>query len=163
MRGLRSGRGATVVLTTHYLEEADALCDRVLIIDAGRVVAADTPDALKRRVSGDVVTLDLSEEAALARAEQELAGLPDVRDVHAEHHNVRLTVDEGERTVLALVRRLDDAGIDVGGFSVMRPSLDDVFLTLTGRSLRDAEHAPTADHTDAPADPLPVGGGDRHA
>jgi len=135
VRALRDERRGTVFLTTHYLEEADVLCDRILVIDAGRIVAEGTPDDLKRRVSGDVVTLDVDD---VARARDALRGAPEVRDVSVDGASVRLTVESGDRAVLPLLRRLDDAEVAVSAFRVARPTLDDVFLTLTGRSLRDA-------------------------
>jgi ABC-2 type transport system ATP-binding protein len=129
-------RGATILLTTHYLEEADALCDRILIIDHGKIVAQGTPAELKRRISGDLVTFELDDTGRAAELLRDRA-----RDVTAIERGLRVTVDDGEAQALPLMRALDAAGIKVGGLSIRRPSLDDVFLTLTGRSLRDA---PTA-------------------
>ena len=135
IRKLRSDLGTTVFLTTHYLEEADALCDRVIIIDNGVTVAAGTPDELKRRISGDVVTLRVSGLAADAR--KLLEAQPVVRDVTLSDDELRLTVEHGEEALPALLRALDGAGITISSISLSRPTLDDVFLTLTGRSLRD--------------------------
>jgi ABC-2 type transport system ATP-binding protein len=135
IRRLRSDLGTTVFLTTHYLEEADALCDRVIIIDNGVTVAAGTPDELKRRVSGDVVTLKVSGPAGQAR--ELLAAQPIVRDVAESDEDLRLTVEHGEVALPALLRALDGAGMTISSISLSRPTLDDVFLTLTGRSLRD--------------------------
>jgi len=149
IRRMREEDGATVFLTTHYLEEADALCDRILIIDHGRIVAEGTPDELKRRVSGDVVTLDLAvpdhgdradagDVEATARARAALAELPQVREAVVTGTSVRLTVDQGDRALAQVVRSLDAAGVEVAALRMARPTLDDVFLTLTGRSLREA-------------------------
>jgi ABC-2 type transport system ATP-binding protein len=135
IRGLRE-RGATILLTTHYLEEADALCDRILIIDHGKIVAEGTPAELKRRISGDLVTFEVDDAA---RAAETLRGL--ARDVTPTDRGLRVTVDNGEAQALPLMRALDDAGIKVGALSIRHPSLDDVFLTLTGRSLREDAHA----------------------
>jgi ABC-2 type transport system ATP-binding protein len=135
IRRLRSDLGTTVFLTTHYLEEADALCDRVIIIDNGVTVAEGTPDELKRRVSGDVVTLRVSGPAG--RASELLAAQPIVRDVAESDGALRLTVEHGEEALPALLRVLDGAGMTISSISLSRPTLDDVFLTLTGRSLRD--------------------------
>ncbi|MFC5745420.1 ATP-binding cassette domain-containing protein [Actinomadura rugatobispora] len=135
---LRDQDGTTVFLTTHYLEEADALCDRVLIIDRGRIVAEGTPSELKRRVSGDVVTLEpAGGEAAAGRAREVLSGRPGVREARAAGPVVRLRVEDGDRALVELVRALDAAGIELASVRLARPSLDDVFLTVTGRSLRD--------------------------
>ena len=131
-------RGATVFLTTHYLEEADALCDRILIIDDGRIVAKGTPDELKRQVSGDLITLSVTGEgsdvAAVAAIAAEFA---DAGSLQVEGGTVTLRASHGERAAVGLLRRMDGAGIVLNGLAVSRPTLDDVFLTLTGRTLRE--------------------------
>jgi ABC-2 type transport system ATP-binding protein len=138
IRRLRSDLGTTVFLTTHYLEEADALCDRVIIIDNGVTVASGTPDELKRRVSGDVVTLRVSGAPdAASQAHKLLGAQPIVRDVVPADGDLRLTVEHGEEALPVLLRVLDGAGLSISSISLSRPTLDDVFLTLTGRSLRD--------------------------
>ncbi len=143
IRRLRRGGQATVFLTTHYLEEADALCDRILVIDHGRIVAEGTPDELKRRISGDVVTIDIAgADVQVEQARQTLAGPVGqrlgVNDLTVTGPTLRLTVDHGESVLVALMRALDATGADITAIQVARPSLDDVFLTVTGRSLRDA-------------------------
>jgi ABC-2 type transport system ATP-binding protein len=135
IRRLRDELGSTVFLTTHYLDEADALCDRILIIDHGRIVAAGTPDELKRRISGDVVTFVVGPDSEPAR--RCLAGQPGVRAVTPAGESVRVTVERGDRDALPLMRALDGAGIPVASLQINRPSLDDVFLSLTGHSLRE--------------------------
>jgi ABC-2 type transport system ATP-binding protein len=135
IRRIRAELGTTVFLTTHYLEEADALCDRVLIIDHGVIVAGGTPDELKRRVSGDVVTLSVNGQLETARGL--LAAEPLVRELTVADGALRLTVEHGEQALPALLRVLDGAGITMSSINLSRPTLDDVFLTLTGRSLRD--------------------------
>ena len=135
IRRIRAELGTTVFLTTHYLEEADALCDRVLIIDHGVIVAEGTPDELKRRVSGDVVTLSVNGQLETARGL--LAAEPLVRELTVADGALRLTVEHGEQALPALLRILDGAGITLSSINLARPTLDDVFLTLTGRSLRD--------------------------
>jgi ABC-2 type transport system ATP-binding protein len=140
VRSLRDHHGATVLLTTHYLDEADALCDRILIIDHGKIVAAGTPAELKRRIAGELVTFEVDD---VARARALLAERSEARDVTATDAGVRITVDRGDTQALPLMRALDDAGLRVTSLHVARPTLDDVFLALTGRSLRDPS-APTA-------------------
>jgi ABC-2 type transport system ATP-binding protein len=128
--------GMTIFMTTHYLEEADALCDRLAIIDHGRIVAEGTPDALKREVAGDLVTLAVGGEAdaVLALARQQ----PFVREAsNTEDGDVRLYVEHGEAAVPQLLRLLDGAGFAPKTIAMSRPSLDDVFLRKTGRSLRE--------------------------
>jgi ABC-2 type transport system ATP-binding protein len=139
IRALRERDGATVFLTTHYLDEADALCDRILIIDHGRIAASGTPAELKRRVSGDVVTFELSDADAAERGRALLAQQDGVREVSVAGHEIRVSVDSGEAQALPLMRALDRAGIAVAALRMAHPSLDDVFLTLTGRSLRDSD------------------------
>jgi ABC-2 type transport system ATP-binding protein len=127
--------GTTVFLTTHYLDEADALCDRVAIIDHGRVVAEDTPERLKRQVAGDVVRLGVAGDPAAAR--DLLATQPFVRELQLAGDEVRLAVERGEVALPAILRLLDGAGLELRSIALTRPSLDDVFLRQTGRSLRD--------------------------
>jgi ABC-2 type transport system ATP-binding protein len=158
IRGLRADLGTTVFLTTHYLDEADALCDRVFIIDHGEIVAHGTPDELKRRVSGDVVTLQVNGDADLAH--KLLARQPVVQDVTVSDDGaLRLNVFQGAEALPALLRVLDDAGVTMSSINVSRPTLDDVFLTMTGRSLRDdspsatRDDSPGATRDDEPASP----------
>jgi len=146
IRALRSGLGTTVFLTTHYLEEADALCDRVFIIDHGVIVAEGTPDELKRRISGDVVTLQVN--GARERARELLAGQEIVEDVTVSDDGaLRLNVYHGAEALPSLLRVLDDAGVTMHSINLSRPTLDDVFLTMTGRSLRDDSASARRDHT----------------
>jgi ABC-2 type transport system ATP-binding protein len=137
VRALRDELGSTVFLTTHYLDEADALCDRVMVIDHGKIIAEGVPDELKHRVSGDVVTLSFGSPASGAKAELVLAGHPDVKDIAADGSSLRLSVSRGEQALPPLLRALDGAGLTLESVQLARPTLDDVFLTLTGRSLRD--------------------------
>jgi ABC-2 type transport system ATP-binding protein len=132
--------GATVFLTTHYLEEADALCDRLAIIDYGRIVAQGSPESLKHRVSGDALDLafhDGNQQDSLRRAHDLLASQPFVREIVAEGLHLRLYVDQAEKTLPLAMRLLDGADVLVSSASVRRPTLDDVFLKQTGRSLRE--------------------------
>jgi ABC-2 type transport system ATP-binding protein len=128
-------RGITVFLTTHYLDEADALCDRVAIIDYGKIVALGTPEALKREVAGDVVTLSVVGDQQ--RAFEALKDQSFVREAGNEDGLVRLYVDRGEVAMPAILRVLDSSGLQLQTIGLHRPSLDDVFLRKTGRSLRE--------------------------
>ncbi len=149
IRGLRERLGTTVFLTTHYLEEADALCDRVLVIDNGRIIAEGVPEELKRRISGDVVTLTVS--GYPARAAAILGAHAGVREIAADGRAVRMTVEHGEEALPGMLRALDADGITMESIQLARPTLDDVFLTLTGRSLRD--DSPAGSHDGQAADP----------
>ena len=134
VRRLRDN-GTTVFLTTHYLEEADALCDRLAIIDHGKIVAEGTPDTLKRQIAGDIVTLGVAGDLQAAR--DLLACQSFVRETGAEDGALRLYVDRGETAMPMILRLLDGAGMELQTISLTRPSLDDVFLRQTGRSLRE--------------------------
>ncbi|HXZ99810.1 MAG TPA: ATP-binding cassette domain-containing protein [Candidatus Binatia bacterium] len=134
VRRLRDA-GTTVFLTTHYLEEADALCDRIAIIDHGRIVAEGTPEELKRRVAGDVVVVGTEGSPATTRKLLLEQGF--VRELSEEDGTLRLYVDRGETAMPQIIRILDGAGITLTALSLHRPSLDDVFLRQTGRSLRE--------------------------
>jgi ABC-2 type transport system ATP-binding protein len=137
IRSLREDTGVTILLTTHYLDEADALADRILVMDGGELVADDTPDALKARISGDVVVLTLTDPADSDRAEAAARGAVDVREAAIVDDSLHVTVADGATAVAPLLRALDAADIALASVSVSRPSLDDVFLTLTGRTLRE--------------------------
>jgi ABC-2 type transport system ATP-binding protein len=140
---LRGQQGMTVFLTTHYLDEADALADRIVIIDKGVIVASDTADNLKANVSGDLVDLEVSTDESVAVARDKLGTISDT--VEVEGHHVRARVARAGKVVPGLLRDLESSGVALDSIEVIRPSLDDVFLTLTGRSLRDADEpdAPT--------------------
>jgi ABC-2 type transport system ATP-binding protein len=134
VRKLQSA-GTTVFLTTHYLEEADALADRLAIIDHGTIVASGTADELKSEIAGDVITLGV---AGLNERVLDLVhALPYVREATIDGEVVRLYVDKGEAAVPQLLRTLDGAGLAPQTITLARPSLDDVFLRQTGRSLRE--------------------------
>jgi len=130
--------GTTVFLTTQYLEEADVLCDRLAIIDAGSIVAEGTPAELKARMGHDVVTLALDGADATA-TEQAVSGLAGLERVVAEPDALALYVEDGAGSIVEIVRRLEAEGIRVGAITVSRPSLDDVFLQATGRRLEGAK------------------------
>jgi ABC-2 type transport system ATP-binding protein len=128
-------QGTTVFLTTHYLDEADALCDRIAIIDYGKIVAEGTPEELKRAIAGDVVTLNVTGDRQ--RALDLLKDQPFVREAKLDEGSVLLYVDRGEVAMPAILRLLDGAGLTLVTVGLHRPSLDDVFLRQTGRSLRE--------------------------
>ncbi|MEH1054777.1 ATP-binding cassette domain-containing protein [Micromonospora sp. CPCC 206171] len=137
IRRLRT-EGMTVFITTHYLDEADALCDRIAIMDHGEVVAEGTPAELKREISGDVVLVGL-DVASTPQAAQVLDGEEFVNKLEtADEGGLRLYVDEGATAIPQILRRLDNAGLTLSSIELHRPSLDDVFLTKTGRSLRES-------------------------
>jgi ABC-2 type transport system ATP-binding protein len=129
--------GTTVVLTTQYLEEADRLASRVAVVDGGRVIENDTPAALKARLGSTVIELNVADEPTARRAYAVLVrtgtGSPEL-----DGSIVRLTSADGARLVVDVVRALDAEGIVPGGLTVREPSLDDVFLALTGHRTEEA-------------------------
>ena len=143
IRNLRDTEGVTIVLTTHYLEEADALSDRILVMDGGLIVADDTPEALKARIAGDVVTLsfDAASTEDLQRGAAAVHRVVDVRDLVIGKREIAVTVDVGATAVGPLLKAVEAEGLAPSGVVVARPSLDDVFLTLTGHSLREDDTA----------------------
>ncbi len=133
VRRINAG-GTTVFLTTQYLEEADRLCDRLAIIDEGRIVSEGTPEQLKSQLGHDVVSVTL--DGADIDATKAIVGeLPGLERVVAEPDALALYVDDGPASIAEIVRRLDRESIRVGSIAVSRPSLDDVFLRATGRRL----------------------------
>lgn len=125
IRRLRDRHGTTVFLSTHYLDEADALADRVLIIDGGRIVGEGTPEELKQRIGGDLVTVEVDGDPL--RAITALDGL--ALDLTADGRTLRLTVEAGGRPLVDVVRALDAAGVPTAGVRLAGPTLDDVFLS----------------------------------
>jgi len=135
IRRLRA-EGVTVFVTTHYLDEADALCDRLAIMDYGEIVAEGTPDELKREVAGDVVTVGVN--GSTPEAAQLLDTESYVNKLETVDGGLRLYVDQGATAIPLILRKLDGAGLHLGTIELHRPSLDDVFLEKTGRSLRES-------------------------
>ena len=139
VRRINTG-GATVFLTTQYLEEADQLCDRIAIIDDGQIVAEGTPAQLKAEMGHDVVSVSL-DGADRAVTETALAGLPGLERIVEETDALALYVEDGPGSIAEIVGRIQSQSVTVGAISVSRPSLDDVFLRATGRRLEGAERA----------------------
>ena len=148
LRGLRAD-GTTVLLTSHYLEEVDALADRVAIIDQGKVIATGKPSALKDQVGGDRITLRIREFSPPEEAEQAkalLQALPSVQEIiinSAQGNSLNLVVQPQSDALASIQQALQAAGLPTFGIAQSRPSLDDVYLAATGRTLLDAEIAAT--------------------
>jgi ABC-2 type transport system ATP-binding protein len=133
------GEGMTVLLTTHYLEEADRLASRLAIVDRGRVVTSGTPDELKGELHGDAVQVELPAGADPARVRQALDALPAVRDVVIAGRDVSARSDDGAAAVPIVLAELQRAGVNAVSVAVARPSLDDVYLRHTGRRYSESE------------------------
>jgi len=147
-------RGVTVVMTTHYMEEADALCDRVGIVDSGGMVALDSPADLKAGLGGDVVTVGTGDDTA-ALADQ-LRGVDWVGGVETTTDGLSVTVDDSTRRVADVVRLADESGVTVTAVDRRAPGLETVFLDLTGRGIHAGEDSGVTEVGSAPGD-RPVG------
>lgn len=134
----------TIFLTTHYLDEADSAAERVVVIDDGRIIADGPPSRLKAKVSGDLVTVELVDASDASTAVRVVADIPTAHEISAERDAVRFRVANGDIVTPQVVRALDAADIRLRSTRVQRPTLDDVFLSLTGRSLRDDEEQPVS-------------------
>jgi len=142
--GLAAGQGKTVLLTTHYLEEADQLAARLAIVDRGKIVAQGSPEELKRELRGDAIQVELAsdgapEQAADGSAPSAIDGLPGIREVALEGRMLLARADDGGRAVPALLQALEAHSVAVASVRVARPSLDDVYLRYTGRTFDAAE------------------------
>src|SRR5262249_21465052 len=143
LRRIKETHDLTVLLTTHYMDEADKLCDRIAIVDHGRLVALDSPIRLKASVPG-TNTIEVSSADTPPDWEARLAKLPGVANVSGDGHVARLATDSGPTTTTALMNAATDAGVRVLSLAVQSTTLDDVFVHYTGRQLRDALQEPSA-------------------
>ena len=145
VRNLGRELGITVLFTTHYMDEADQLADRIAIIDHGKVIAIGTPMDLKKEISGDVVSLTLAADSisltdgALHHSKELLQGQPFVMELQVMDGSLNVYVEKGESDLPRILRLLDSNGLTVQTISLSRPSLDDVFLKHTGRTMREEE------------------------
>jgi ABC-2 type transport system ATP-binding protein len=148
IRDLNTKHNMTVFMTTHYLEEADSLCDRIGIIDLGRIMALDTPATLKRSLGGDVLQIRVPGEKDFTPTIQSLGGIV---EVNKEKDEYRVKVINGESALPTVLKTLSDNGGTVTNVSMERPNMDQVFLEYTGRSLRDAEQSGSMNKSQARA------------
>jgi ABC-2 type transport system ATP-binding protein len=137
---LRDDEGLTILLTTHYLEEADQLASKLAIVDRGRVVAEGTPEGLKAGLEGDAVHVELDAGASLnGNLDAALARVDGLREITLDGRVLRARSADGARAVPAVLATLDAHAIAVASVTVARPSLDDVYLRFAGRSFAAAE------------------------
>jgi ABC-2 type transport system ATP-binding protein len=134
---LRQRTGMTIFLTTHYLDEADSMAERVMIMDGGKIIADDTPERLKANLGGDTLDLRFAAPTAAQSAATLAGNFPGAREVAVIDNTLRFVVAEGEALLPRFIREAAAAGIEVASAAVHRPTLDNVFLSLTGRSLRE--------------------------
>ncbi len=140
---LKRERELTILVTTHYMDEADKLCDRIAIVDHGKIVALDSPLKLKASIPGKNV-LEVSFSSVPQNWTETLKSLPDVADLKSEDNIYRLSSENGPRTTVALLETARDANVAVTSLSVQSTTLDDVFVYYTGHELRDTLQAPSA-------------------
>ena len=140
---LKGERDLTILVTTHYMDEADKLCDRIAIVDHGKLVALDSPLKLKASVPGKNI-LEVSFTGATAEWRETLRSLPDVAEVQAEENLFRISTENGPRTTIALMEAARVANIAISSLSVQSTTLDDVFVHFTGRQMRDSLQSASA-------------------
>ncbi len=136
---LATDQGLTILLTTHYLEEADRLASQVAIVDRGRIVASGTPEELKSDLRGDAVHIELDGGDANGNVHAALERVADVRDVVVDGRTLHARTDDGARAVPHVLQALEAKGVPVASVTVARPSLDDVYLRYAGRTFDKAE------------------------
>jgi ABC-2 type transport system ATP-binding protein len=144
---LKRERDLTILVTTHYMDEADKLCDRIAIVDHGKLVALDSPLKLKASIPGQNV-LEVSFAEVPPGWTERLQALPDVADVRADDHVFRISSHNGPRTTVELMEAARQAGVAVVSLSVQSTTLDDVFVHYTGHQLRDALQSAAKYNTD---------------
>ncbi len=137
IRMLKENYGMTLFLTTHYLEEADSLCDRVAIIDHGRIVKVGSPDELKASIGGDIIVVGVAEPGPDISAE--IAKIPLVKEVKKSDHEYRIKSEVGEEASIKVIDLVRSKGLHVTRISLTKPTLDEVYLEFTGRSIREEE------------------------
>jgi ABC-2 type transport system ATP-binding protein len=136
---LKADEGLTILLTTHYMEEADQLASQVAIVDRGRVVAEGSPAELKASLDGEAVHVELDGANVNGNVDAALRGVPGLRDVLVEGRGLHARVDDGARAIPAVLAALDSHSVPVAMVTVARPSLDDVYLRYAGRSFAEAD------------------------
>ena len=146
---LKRETNMTIFLTTHYLEEADALCDRIAIIDHGKVIALDTPDGLKRAVGGDVIEVEVAEcDEDILSIIKSMPGIT-LLDGTCTGNKARIKVPDSKTSLPKILNNFISSKIDVVSVAVRKPSLDQAFLEFTGRELRDEDSGPKQGQKDS--------------
>jgi ABC-2 type transport system ATP-binding protein len=144
IRKLKQEYGMTLFMTTHYLEEADSLCDRIAIIDHGKIVVVGPPEELKHGLGGDIITISIKEDADVTGL---IGKIENVKDVKKENGSYRIKAEYGEVTAPFIIEALRNKGYTVSKLSLTEPTLNEVYLEYTGKSMRDAEESPEAFRT----------------
>ncbi len=137
IKNLRDKQGITIFLTTHYMEEADYLCDRIGIIDKGKIRALDTPDELKRRIKGDIIVIKTTKR--LSEVDILLGDVPGLKDVKYIGDKLTVAVEKGEEALPHIIKKVMEQDGVITSIEVLKPSLEQVFLYLTGRKIKEEE------------------------
>ena len=138
IRKLKKEYGMTLFMTTHYLEEADSLCDRIAIIDHGKIVVTDTPEELKHSLGGDIITLNIKDDPDITEL---IRSVKNVKDVKKENGLYRIKAENGEVTAPFIIESLRKKGYTVTKLMLTEPTLNEVYLEYTGKSIRDTEES----------------------
>jgi ABC-2 type transport system ATP-binding protein len=141
IRRLKKEYGMTLFMTTHYLEEADALCDRIAIIDHGKIIVTGSPSELKDSLGGDIITIAIKENADVADI---IRGVENVKEVKSENGAYLIKAEAGEVTTPLIIEALRKKGYTVAKLSLTEPTLNEVYLEYTGRAIRDTEESKEA-------------------
>ncbi len=137
IKKLNQEKKTTIILTTHYIEEADYLCERVAFVDHGKIVALDTPDALKRKLGGDVISLQLGKENQ--NFERAMKKTKWVKTISKHDGFLDLTVEDGEKKIPSIIMLGEKHKVQISSVSLHKPSLEDVFIFYTGKTIREEE------------------------
>lgn len=138
IRMLKEEYDMTIFMTTHYLEEADALCDRIAIMDYGKIIALDSPNNLKNSLGGDIITLAIKEDVDVSEI---IRSVKNVKDVRHEGNVYRVKAEAGEITAPLIIETLQRRGYTITKLSLSKPTLDEVYLEYTGKRMRDSEES----------------------
>jgi ABC-2 type transport system ATP-binding protein len=141
IRKLKKEYGMTLFMTTHYLEEADSLCDRIAIIDHGKIIVVGTPEELKHSLGGDIITLSVKDDPDVTEL---VRSVKNVKDIKKENGSYRIKVENGEVTAPLVIESLRSKGYTVTKLMLTEPTLNEVYLEYTGKSIRDTEESKEA-------------------
>lgn len=139
IRELAKEEGLTVLITTHYLEEADQLADEVAIIDHGKIIIKGNPEKLKAELHGDILQLELSETNSFENIEHIISDLPEIQEIMIENDSVYIRTDSSAKIVAVVLGILEKAGVNIKSTTISRPTLDDVYMKYTGKTLSKSE------------------------
>lgn len=127
--------GITTILTTHYIEEAEKLCDRVAVVDVGKIIAIDTPENLKKTIGGDIISLRVEE--GIDKLKEKLSEMEGLENIESIDGGIELNMERGDERIPEIISISQSTGVKIGSVSMRKPTLEDVFIKLTGRKIRE--------------------------